>query len=227
MALSTALAEDLASNGYVVLAVDPTLGSENRLVLPADTARPGRRLEQLAATLAYLTGPEITRFVGPIDAERIAVGGHSIAGSVAFQASLTDERIAAVFDLDGWLHGSALTTPVSVPALVIDASGLEPATKAIIDRTATAVTVKLDGATHADVTDLPCLVPALGAVAPLLGLGTIGCTGTTTTNAVVQRFLDSVLKKHRRAPSAADLTAGLQGTGPGSVKVSPASHDDS
>ena len=152
--------------------------------------------------------------VGRVDARRIAVGGHSLAGARAFQASLGDTRIAAVFDLDGWLHVPALTTPVTVPALVVDASGLEPATKAIIARTPEAVTVELEGATHGDVTDLPCLVPALGASASALGLGAIGCTGTTTTNAIVLRFLDAVLGHGRPTPSSSSLASGLDGVAP-------------
>jgi hypothetical protein len=94
---------------------------------------------------------------------------------------------------------------------MIDASGLEPATRAVIADTATAVTVKLAGATHLDVTDLPCLVRGLGAAAHLIRLGSIGCAGTTTANAVVLRFLDAVLGdgKTTPTPSAAGLTRGL------------------
>jgi len=98
-----------------------------------------------------------------------------------------------------------------LPALMIDASGLEPGTKAVIARTADAVTVQLHGATHGDVTDLPCIAPALGSMAKLLGLGTIGCTGTTTTTTVVRRFLDAVLEHDAATPSAATLSSGLQG----------------
>ena len=125
---------------------------------------------------------------------------------------LTDRRVHAVFDLDGWLHGPALEAPVTVPALMIDVSGLEPATRAVIGRTATAVTVKPAGATHLDVTDVPCLARGLGAAAHLIRLGTIGCAGTTTTNAVVLRFLDTVLRDGKPTPSAADLTRGLTAT---------------
>ena len=148
-------------------------------------------------------------FVGPVDRNKIAIGGHSIAGAIAFQIGITDPRVHAVFDLDGWLHGPALNTPVTVPALMIDASGLEPATRAVVGRTTTAVTVKLAGATHFDVTDLPCLIPALGKAAPMFRLGTIGRAGTTTTNAVVLRFLDTVLRDGKPTPSAASLTRGL------------------
>jgi dienelactone hydrolase len=209
MALSTTLAQDLASNGYVVVTVDPTLGTEDQNSLPPNTARPGRRLEQIAAAIDFASGPRISTFAGPVDPNKIAVGGHSIAGAVAFQTGLTDRRVHAVFDLDGWLHGPALVTPVTVPALMVDASGLEPATRAVIGRTTTAVTVKLAGATHLDVTDLPCLVRGFGAAARLIRLGSIGCAGTTTTNAVVLGFLDTVLRDGKPTPSAASLTHGL------------------
>jgi hypothetical protein len=96
-----------------------------------------------------------------------------------------------------------------VPALMIDASGLERASQAIIARTAHAVTVNLAGATHLDVTDLPCLVRGLGPAARSIRLGSIGCAGTTTTNAVVLRFLNTVLRHGQRTPSAASLTRGL------------------
>jgi dienelactone hydrolase len=209
MALSTALAQDLASNGYVVVTVDPTFGTEDQNTLPPDTARPGRRLEQISRALDFATGPRVSTFAGPVDPNKVAVGGHSIAGAVAFQMGLTDRRVRAVFDLDGWLHGPALTTPVTVPALMINASGLEPSTQAVIARTTTAVTAKLAGATHLDVTDLPCLLRGLGAAATLIRLGSIGCAGPTTTNAVVLRFLDAVLRDGKPTPSAATLTRGL------------------
>ena len=71
--------------------------------------------------------------------------------------------------------------------------------------------MQLTGATPSDVTDLPCIAPALGSMATLLGLGTIGCTGTTTTRTVVRRFLDAVLEHDAATPSAATLTSGLHG----------------
>ena len=211
MAVSTTVAQDLASHGYVVVAVDPTPGSENGNAMPADPADPARRLDQVGAGIEFAVGRRISKLAGPVDAERIAVGGHSIAGAVAFQVAITDPRVHAVFDLDGWLHGPALTTPVKVPALMINASGLEPNTSAIIARTPDAVTVKLAGATHGDVTDLPCIAPALGAIASTLDLGTIGCAGTTTATAVVRRFLDTVLKHRASTPSVSQLTSNLQG----------------
>ena len=211
MALSTSLAQDLASNGYVVLSVEPTLGTEDPDHLPADPAKPARRLEQLRTALDLMTGPTIAALAGPVDANRVAAGGHSIAGALAMQVSLTDPRIAAAFDLDGWLHGPALDTPIEVPALFVEASGFDAPTDAAIARATHAVTVGLAGATHFDVTDVPCLVAALGPNAALLGLGTIGCTGSTTTNSLVERFLNAALHDGRSTPDAADLARALPG----------------
>lgn len=77
--------------------------------------------------------------------------------------------------------------------------------------TSRSVVVAKGPATHLDVTDLPCLVPALGPIAPAFGLGTIGRTGTITTDAVVVRFLNMVLRDRKQTPSAARLTRGLAG----------------
>ena len=210
MALSTALAQDLAEQRLRRRDRRPDTRHRRRIPLPADPANPARRLDQVAAALDFVTGPDIAAEVaGPVDPNKVAVGGHSIAGAIAFQTGLADGASHAVFDLDGWLHGPALKTPVTVPALMIDASGLDAASKAVIGRTPTTVTVKLAGATHLDVTDLPCLVPALGPMAPLFGLGTIGRAGTITTDAVVLRFLDTVLRDGKPTPSAASLTRGL------------------
>src|SRR5690349_6794848 len=44
MAVSTTLAQDLASHGYVVVAIDPTPGTENGNAMPTDPANPARRL---------------------------------------------------------------------------------------------------------------------------------------------------------------------------------------
>ena len=211
MAVYTTLAEDLASSGFVVLSIDPALGTEDGNQLPPDPSTPARRLEQLSAAIDFLTGPDVAALAGPVDPSRIGAGGHSIAGALAVQASLTDRRIAAVFDLDGWLHGSALDTPVRVPALFVEASSFDEPTNTAIARSSSAVTVQLAGAAHFDVTDAPCLASALGPAADALGLGTIGCTGSTTTNALVERFLDTVLRQDEAAPRVAVISRGLVG----------------
>ncbi|MFE9629833.1 alpha/beta hydrolase family protein [Streptomyces sp. NPDC006463] len=114
----TALAEDLASRGYVVAAVDHAYES-------AGTAFPGGRvLECLACEkveaaggmravsdtrardvsflLDRLTGRDPAwRHAGLIDASRIAMAGHSIGGASAAAAMATDPRVRAGVNMDG------------------------------------------------------------------------------------------------------------------------------
>lgn len=118
----TALAEDLASRGYVVAAVDHAYES-------VGTAFPGGRvLECLACDktergttpmravsdnrgrdvsflLDRLTGRHPAwRHAGLIDQSRIAMAGHSIGGASAVAAMATDPRIRAGVNMDGGLH---------------------------------------------------------------------------------------------------------------------------
>ena len=55
---------------------------------------PARRLDQISAALDFVTGPRISTFAGPVDPNKVAVGGHSIAGAIAFQTSLADRARA-------------------------------------------------------------------------------------------------------------------------------------
>ncbi|MFJ8014829.1 alpha/beta hydrolase family protein [Streptomyces sp. NPDC096339] len=125
----TALAEELASRGYVVASVDHAYES-------VGTAFPGGRvLECLACErveagtpmkavsdnrardvsflLDRLTGRDpLWRHSGVIDAQRIAMAGHSIGGASAVAAMATDPRIRAGINLDG-----GLATPVPAAGL--------------------------------------------------------------------------------------------------------------
>jgi pimeloyl-ACP methyl ester carboxylesterase len=193
------------------------------------------RFAQINEAINLLSDPLTTKLVGSVDISRIAVGGHSYAGSIAFNASLTDPRIASVFNLDGTLFYEAGATPVSVPSLVVMtdliwvdqdsfdiegnpgvAESFEAARRsnALLRSAPNTVSVGLVDADHYAVTDLPSIVDALPE--PLRsvsteGAGGIGRTGTTTTNAIVLRFLNAALADKARLPSAAELVDGLSG----------------
>nr|WSW42015.1 alpha/beta hydrolase [Streptomyces sp. NBC_01001] len=114
----TSLAEELASRGYVVAAVDhayETSGtafpggrvltclacgkaqSEAGAKLVADN-----RARDVSFLLDRLTGRHPAwRNAGLIDQSRIAMAGHSIGGSAAVAAMATDPRIRAGIDMDG------------------------------------------------------------------------------------------------------------------------------
>jgi dienelactone hydrolase len=113
----TALAEDLASHGYVVAGIDHTYESvatafpDGRVTTGLAREAPRRdrgetvmagRAADVSFVLGELTGahPPCTG-AGLIDPSRIGMAGHSIGGAAAIAAMLADSRIRAGIDMDG------------------------------------------------------------------------------------------------------------------------------
>lgn len=115
----TALAEDLASHGYVVAGIEHTYESVAttfpdgrvttclaREVRPRDQAfwvklKAGRAAD-VSFVLDALTGSHPERPAARlIDPSRIAMAGHSVGGASAIAAIVTDSRIRAGIDIDG------------------------------------------------------------------------------------------------------------------------------
>jgi dienelactone hydrolase len=113
----TALAEDLASHGYVVAGIDHTYEShatafpDGRVTTCLARDAPRRdRMEQVAAgraadvcfVLDELTGAHPAwPGAGLIDPSRMGMAGHSAGGAAAIAAMLADSRIRAGIDMDG------------------------------------------------------------------------------------------------------------------------------
>ena len=113
----TALAEDLASHGYVVAGIDHTYEShatafpDGRVTTCLAREAPRRdRKEEVAAgraadvcfVLDELTGAHPAwPGAGLIDPLRMAMAGHSAGGAAAIAAMLADSRIRAGIDMDG------------------------------------------------------------------------------------------------------------------------------
>jgi dienelactone hydrolase len=113
----TALAEDLASHGYVVAGVDHTYEShatafpDGRVTTCLAREAPRRdRKEEVAAgraadvcfVLDELTGAHPAwPGAGLIDPSRIAMAGHSAGGAATIAAMLADPHIRAGIDMDG------------------------------------------------------------------------------------------------------------------------------
>ena len=215
IALSTSLAEHLASRGYVVVALQTDVAAETAAMMP-NTVLATKRTEQVTASLDLIGSASFEALVGPVDQSRIAVGGHSFAGSIAFNISLHDRRVAAVFDLDGRLFADAATTPTKVPSLVVTSSGsgeTEDATLRDIVRSGThTVAVGLLDAQHFDLTDAAVIDDILRSAGLPVLLGSIGPVATTNTSAIVQRFLDAALTDARRVTTASVLVDGLPST---------------
>jgi dienelactone hydrolase len=113
----TALAEDLASHGYVVAGIDHTYEShatafpDGRVTTCLAREAPrGDRKEEVAAgraadvcfALDELTGVHPAwPGAGLINPSRMAMAGHSAGGAAAIAAMLADSRIRAGIDMDG------------------------------------------------------------------------------------------------------------------------------
>ncbi|KOX16703.1 hypothetical protein [Nocardiopsis sp. NRRL B-16309] len=136
---NTAWAQELASHGYVVAALDHPYDSA-AVVLDDGTVLRGR--------LTVPEGPEEDRLVrewtsirvadirlaltrllemdadpdGPfadrLDPDRVVAAGHSFGGAAALHAAAADHRFTAVIDIDGFPHG-ADTLAVPRPLLVL------------------------------------------------------------------------------------------------------------
>ncbi|MFC8590400.1 alpha/beta hydrolase family protein [Streptomyces atroolivaceus] len=114
----TTLAEDLASHGYVVAAIDHTYESvattfpDGRVAtctaceVPHDEAFWNRLVTGRAADVSFvldeLTGAHATwGGAGLIDPSRIAMAGHSVGGASAVTSMVADSRVRAGIDIDG------------------------------------------------------------------------------------------------------------------------------
>jgi hypothetical protein len=133
----TALAEDLASHGYVVAGIDHTYESfatafpDGRVTtcLAREAPRRGRRFWEKVMTgraadasfvLGELTGAD-PAWPGAalIDPSRIGMAGHSAGGAAAIAAMLADSRIRAGIDMDGATHAPIPDHGLSRPFLFL------------------------------------------------------------------------------------------------------------
>lgn len=167
-----------------------------------------------AATDADARPAAFSSLVGPVDVHRITAGGHSYAGSIAFNTSLHDTRVAAVFDLDGRLFGEAAAVPTKVPSLIVTSSGSGTTGDAqmyeVARLGAKTVAVGLLRSDHFDLTDAAAIEDLLHATGASFALGTIGEVAVSDTSTIVQRFLDKALDGH--VPTSAALVDGLPAT---------------
>ncbi|MFG3056736.1 alpha/beta hydrolase family protein [Kitasatospora sp. NPDC048239] len=125
----TALAEDLASKGYLVAALDHTY--------EAVVEFPGGRLEPCLNCTGQ-GGPEVVRsrvkdirflldqLTSPrsglqVDCSRIAVIGHAVGGTSAVETAGEDPRVAAAVNLEGTFLTPPPAQPLGRPVLLVGA----------------------------------------------------------------------------------------------------------
>jgi len=144
----SALTEDLASHGYVVVGFDAPYRTfavvfpDGRVVKRVPQNNPelcaeksGGEQDECAAPLLNAwtrdasfvldrmqtmnAAGESGKFAGRLDMTRVGVFGHSFGGAVAAQFCQQDSRCKAGIDVDGALHGSVIHTGVERPFLIL------------------------------------------------------------------------------------------------------------
>jgi hypothetical protein len=132
----TSLAEDLASNGYVVAGIEHTYESvgtsfpDGRVTTCASCEIPhdaafwiklgAGRAADVSFVLDHLTGPH-PKWWGArlIDPSRIAMAGHSAGGASTIPAMLADPRLRAGIDIDGSTEAPIPDSGLSRPFLFL------------------------------------------------------------------------------------------------------------
>ncbi|WP_248961837.1 alpha/beta hydrolase family protein [Sphaerisporangium perillae] len=181
----TALAEELASRGYVVAGIDHTYenyattfpGGRVAECVACDsdsdsgfgTKVVGVRAADVSFVLDQLTGSS-AKWEGSslIDPSKIAMAGQSIGGAATLAAMLKDSRVRAGINMDGTTYARIPKSGLSRPFLFMGAAGHPPGgSDNSWDRDWKLMTgwkrwLVLPGADHQSFTDLPLLSGALG-----------------------------------------------------------------
>jgi predicted dienelactone hydrolase len=217
----TALAEDLASHGYVAAGIDHTYESyatafpDGRVTTCLAREAPGRgRGEKVAAgraadvsfVLNELTGAHPAwPGAGLIDPSRMAMAGHSVGGAAAIAAMLADSRILAGIDMDGATHVRIPDDGLSRPFLFLGKqSNYTPGSGGAVTTwehdwkllTGWKRWLVVAGAMHASFTDFGLLADQLGID---IGASIPGARSLDITRAYVLAFFDQHLRGRPQA----------------------------
>ncbi|MFI2508657.1 alpha/beta hydrolase family protein [Streptomyces sp. NPDC018972] len=229
---NTAWAEELASHGYVVAALDHPYDSaavvlsggrtiNTRIASTGDDDEDDKRAVETtrirAADLSFVLtqlgrldrGESAGPLTGRLDTGRVAVTGHSLGGGAALQAARQDLRFDAVINLDGYPRDPDLRS-FHQPALALtqaispetDARYIPRLTKVLELSTATSYRLTIPGAAHLTFMDGPLYLPPVPSI--------VGSLGRTESPRVVAAttlaFLDTTLR-HKPGDLAGVLSA--------------------
>jgi dienelactone hydrolase len=181
-ALYTSLLEDLASHGFVVIALDHTYetdavefpgGKVVRRNLPPDPGRNGnaisyrlllRIIGQRVADVRFLRRslPALEKRIGHvIDPQRAGVFGHSLGGLTAATALEADRALRAGVDLDGSIFGPGVRRSLDRPFMIMTEHGDATTLRFWRKLRGARLSVRIDGTRHLNYSDWNLLVPWL------------------------------------------------------------------
>ncbi|MEU0939713.1 alpha/beta hydrolase [Embleya sp. NPDC005971] len=216
----TGLAEELASRGYVVAAVDHAYesvgtafpGGRMLTCVACDKVRTEADLEAVTAgrakdasfVLDRLTGPRSAwRYAALIDRNRIGMAGHSIGGASSAAAMAADSRVRAGVNIDGAFHSAVPETGLRGRPFMLLGTGDEVHRPGGTDPSWDQAWARLDGwkrwltvtgANHYSFSDIPVFLDQLGLPGGGLPTGLAGERGLALTRAYVGAFFDLHLK---------------------------------
>jgi len=219
----TALAEDLASHGYVVAGIEHTYESHATAFpdgrVTTCLARAARRRDEgfkeklmagRAADVSFILG-ELTgtdpawQGAGLIDPSRMAMAGHSAGGAAAIAAMLADSRIRAGVDMDGATAARVPDHGLARPFMFLGKqANYTPGGEGAVttwERDWKLLTgwkrwLLVAGAVHASFTDLALLADHVGLD---IGAGLSGARSLDITRAYVRAFFDQHLRGEPQA----------------------------
>jgi predicted dienelactone hydrolase len=213
----TGLAEDLASHGYVVAAIDHTYegpvqfpGGRVTTCAACDGERSPAFWEKLARGRAKDVSFVLDRLTGAhakwtgaalIDPSRIGMAGHSVGGASALAAMRADRRVRAGIDMDGTTVVPAAARGLARPFLFLGSrEGHSPGKDHTWDRDWKRLTgwkrwLVVDGAQHASFTDITLLADEVGVES---GAEMSGARSLEITRRYVRAFFDQHLRKRHQ-----------------------------
>lgn len=218
-AVYTGLLADLASRGYMVLAVDHpyeaavTQLADGRMVpfLRRDGGGDGARIAYMerevlvrAADVRFVLdqihrpsalGPVLA---GHVDPNRVAVAGHSFGGATAVLVASHDLRVRAAADIDGMLYGAPRGETFQGPLLLLESDStfqIRPyveATREVLARVpSSGWRYAIGGANHFSFTDGEQFLSPPGRWAMIQAMG--GERGAVATQRATADILDAFL----------------------------------
>ncbi len=253
-AFYTGLIADLASRGFVVLAVDHpyevavTQLANGRIATaierfagqPRDGfARMAQQQLVRAADLRFvldrLAAPgALGALSGHLEVERVAAIGHSFGGAAALLAMSEDPRIAAAANLDGTLYGALPEQHLSRPVLLLESDRRETGhspiylagnQRLLANLSAVGYRFEIHSTNHYSFTDAAWLFSPPARLAFSLWLG--GSRSAADTQRASIDILVAFLSSSLKLAPAASLAAPAVGAADASeVEAAAARHED-
>ncbi|HYI45893.1 MAG TPA: hypothetical protein VE174_10605 [Actinomycetota bacterium] len=213
----TALSEELASRGYVVVAMSHSYDSpatqllDGDVVTAKDASGAGTKGDAIALRavdssfvldqLHRLAKSEAASpLAGRLDLDRVGIFGHSFGGATAVQALENDERFAAGLNIDGRLFRDDIPE-LARPFLWLesgDGGSLADGDALLDGLKAGGARVKVEGSVHQSFSDYAAYFTPLGRQIvgrlPMIGFGTLSTDDMAPMTAdVVAAFFGPIL----------------------------------